>query len=1185
MNKPPPTAPPRKRRRGLRLLLGIPAGLIALLLVAYFVLTSSAFFKGVVLPRVSRQVGAKVTVAEASIHPFSEVRLTGLKVQTTGENPLLTSQEVAVKYSLWGMLRGRYRIESISIVKPALELTQNADGTSNLDPILEALAQMSAETEPPPSEPTEAGAPPQVELAKLSIQNAHIRVIRHHTGDQRDVLEVEGLGLTLEGVKNGGTAALSAQAGLNVDLNPPPPGAAGALQSRLSSEFKLRFSKDLQPTQIQGAARIEVAQAAGALAGAQNLALSLETDITPEAVRQAALRAFQGQTALAELTCSGPFDFAKQEGQLTISARGIDRRLLNLAGAAAGVDFGKTSIESTNVLTLAKQAQAIQLAGALKLRQFSLTRSNLTTPPLDLSLNYDLDTDLAAGRAVLRKLSVNGRQKNQPLLTGGLVKPMTLDWSSGQAGPEESALSLTLTNLNLADWAQFTGGMAAAGQAAARMDVTSRQAGRELTLLVDGRLAGLRAAFGTNAIEQLDLTFHLDTQIAEFQRVALRQAKLEVAHAGRPLASATARGNILADTLAADLQTTLELQIPPALKLAALPDADFTSGALACEAHVVQQPAAGDGVPVQILTGKFTLRPLSGRYAEYALDRFAAEGEFDVQMQGTQAAIRKLTSALSHAGQSAGQVSLNGRWDLEANRGEIKLAARDVNERLLAPFLQPALQGKELRSAALAADASVRFDPATASTIAGSLSLSNFVMRDPAGALPETPLAARVRWDVAMSPQAVEVRSARLELDRTERAENAVDLTGKIDLKDANAITGNLKLAAASLDVTPWYDLFMGKTSPESASAPAPSPETEPPAVQLPLKNFAMSAEVQQFYLHEVVITNLTMNVMVDGGHITVKPARLDLNGAPVEGTADLDLGVPGYRYDVSLQAKDVPLAPLVNSFQPDRKGQIEGTVTAGGALRGAGVTGPSLQKNLAGQFQFAAANMNLKAVHVRSSILKSILNVIIGLPDLIRNPQEAVTGLVGKLTDTLSGQKSKGPSGWVDEVAQSPINIIESNGRIGEGVVQLERAFVQSPAFQIETHGTIRLAAALTNSTLDLPVNVALRRELAAKVGLAPPDASTNIVFVQLPQFLTMQGTVSEPKKKLNVAALLQITSKVAAGLVGNTGGTAVDQAVGAAEAIGGLFGGKSKKGSSTNAAPALPKLPINPFKLFDRK
>src|SRR3954447_20174738 len=94
------STPPKKRRGFLRALAWIFGILLILIVLAYFVGTSSAFFKGVILPRVSKALNADVTVSDASISPFKEVVLHNLKVQAAGQEPVLTAPEVRAHYSL-----------------------------------------------------------------------------------------------------------------------------------------------------------------------------------------------------------------------------------------------------------------------------------------------------------------------------------------------------------------------------------------------------------------------------------------------------------------------------------------------------------------------------------------------------------------------------------------------------------------------------------------------------------------------------------------------------------------------------------------------------------------------------------------------------------------------------------------------------------------------------------------------------------------------------------------------------------------------------------------------------------------------------------------------------------------------------------------------------------------------------
>jgi len=103
-------AAPRKRRSWLRTISLILGVMVVLMIVVYFVATSSAFFKGVILPRVSKSLNAQVTVADASISPFKQVVLKDLKVETTGTEPLLVAPEEQVTLGVLERAKTRKRI-------------------------------------------------------------------------------------------------------------------------------------------------------------------------------------------------------------------------------------------------------------------------------------------------------------------------------------------------------------------------------------------------------------------------------------------------------------------------------------------------------------------------------------------------------------------------------------------------------------------------------------------------------------------------------------------------------------------------------------------------------------------------------------------------------------------------------------------------------------------------------------------------------------------------------------------------------------------------------------------------------------------------------------------------------------------------------------------------------------------
>lgn len=297
--------------------------------------------------------------------------------------------------------------------------------------------------------------------------------------------------------------------------------------------------------------------------------------------------------------------------------------------------------------------------------------------------------------------------------------------------------------------------------------------------------------------------------------------------------------------------------------------------------------------------------------------------------------------------------------------------------------------------------------------------------------------------------------------------------------------------------------------------------------MNLPVKNFTVTADIGKFHLREVDITRLQTTVNVDGGHVTIKPFRLTLNGAPVNASVDLNLGVPGYKYDLDFDADRVPVAPLVNTFAPERKGQMGGTFTARAKFSGAGITGAGLEKNLTGQFAVGATNLNLSVMDVHSAILKTLINVIATIPQLLSSPDRAIASLLGQVT----GQGG----GLMDELKQSPIQVINAQGKAGDGRIDLTSASVQSTAFKADARGGIVLAQVLTNSTINIPVAVSVSRSIGTQLNLASANTAASATYVPLPQFVTMTGTIGNPKADINKTALAGLALKsVGQGILG---------------------------------------------------
>lgn len=1005
--------PSPKRRSWLRKLVWLAGILVVLLVVVYFVATSAGFLKGVILPNVSKSIGADVTVADAQISPFSRVALRDLKVQPPGAEPILTVQELHANYSLWSIIGGNIAVSEVVIELPVVTVIQNADGTSNLD----ALTKSASKEKKPaaPSAPAKESKPPQIDIKKVALNNATVRLVKKYANGSQDVTEVTGLNFSISDLKNGQSGKIELAAALAVQKAAQTNAAAASLSAKLLGGFDLALTPDLKPGSVKGGTTFTVNSATGSLADLNAFAATFNCELTPTDLKELALRLTKADAPLAQIRVSGPFDTAKSEGKLKLEISGIDKQALNLAGAASGMDFGTTTFNCTNDIELSNGGKMIALAGRFNLAKLQVKQKEQTSPTLDLLGDYAVKVDQTASSAVLQTLSLTGAQDSRTFLLVGLSSPMTIGLGGSSSAVGDAALSVVVTNLNLADWKSLAGDAAPGGMVNLVVKLVSQQAGKQLGFQVDTHLDNLTTGTGSAAVNQGNIHVQASGSVADMKLVKLDNYQVDVVRQGNSLAKVSGSATFDSATQDADLQVAVQTALA---QLLAVPGAEATDGAVGFKGHVTsKQKKIG-------LTGELTLTP-------------------------------------------------------------------------------------------------------------------------------------------------------------TDRAKNTLQLNGDVDIAQADAITGSIKLTAESLDVTRYYDLLSSLKPATNAAPvtsnpkPAPSdPNKEPDAMKLPLKNFTVDLNIGHLFLREVDIAGWLTTVLIDGGHVVVKPCQLTLNGAPIKATTDLNLGVPGYIYDVAFDANAIPLAPLVDSFAPDRKGQIKGTTSFGAQIKGAGVTGASLQKNLAGQLNFATTNMDLSIANVRSPLINSVINVIVGLPDLIRNP-------VATLGNLLGGTTKK--SGFADALTSSPIDAITMQASVADGKVLLQSTEVRSAAFQALAAGQIVLNANLTNSTIAIPVQVTLSRSLAGQIGLVDASTPTNAVYVALPDFLKMEGTIGKPQAKTDKLVLVELAAKTGGGVLKGIGGAGGEKAGSALNAIGGLLGGS--KSTTTNAAPATNSSPAGGLlKLFGK-
>jgi hypothetical protein len=535
-----------------------------------------------------------------------------------------------------------------------------------------------------------------------------------------------------------------------------------------------------------------------------------------------------------------------------------------------------------------------------------------------------------------------------------------------------------------------------------------------------------------------------------------------------------------------------------------------------------------------LIAGTVNLDDLTGTMDANRFDRFATALDVDVALRGQDLEIKKLSGALRQSGQAGGSFDVAGRLHLTNQVGTITATLTDLNQHALKSFLAAALGDKQLESITINSKTTAKLDGADKVAVQTEFHVANLVVNDPSGQVPRTPLAVDITADVAKAGQAVDLRAVQLALTKTERAPNTLNVAGRVDMTKSNAWTGNVKITSDGLDVTPYYDLFADKkpkTETTTSSRPVPptetKPETEPEPMTLPFSQFTAEMSIAKFFLREVAISNLVSKTVIEGARVKADPFSLTLNGAPVNFSAFVNLAVAGYEYDMNAKLAGVPVEPLVNSFAPEKRGQMKGDLFTSAQIKGAGVTGPNLKKNLGGQIGLTLTNANVQVTQY-----KSLTQILTPIAIALRIPQ----------------------------LSESPLNWIDAQATISNGTVHLPGAIAESSVFRGGMSGTVTMDEVLTNSVLNnLPVDIALRRNVSDAARMTPSGTPADVQFVTLPRFVSVAGTAGNPKTKIDTIAV----TRLLAGTVGNYLGGDAGKIL---KGIGNLGTGSSTNASGTN-------------------
>ena len=846
---------------------------------------------------------------------------------------------------------------------------------------------------------------------------------------------------------------------------------------------------------------------------------------------------------------------------------GIDRRVLALVGAALGMDLRETTVDAKGRVDVAQGGTVFGSSGTLNLGRLSVDLGQGATPELGVQAEYKVTLDQERHTVLVETLKLEARQGENVLLAGGLDRPMNLAWDQAAPGFRESTLSLKLSGLRLAEWRAVLGATVPDGRLGADVQVRAEQDGRRLQLTVDAQGDQLSAAAGDDRLRDAVIVVKAAVAVGDFSTVEVTRYAVEVTRGATALVSVGGVADWHLKQQGGGAQFAVNGSLPALLALVPTEGVAATAGRITANGRAT----ASEG-KMELVTS-VALEDFAGTVSGMEFADYDVNVQVNAGLDGDTARLGQLAIGLRSGLNPGGTVEATGSYDLQAGRGGVQFRVADLNQHALAPILAPALAPRRLTAVNVSATGDAEIDLNAASKIRAQVQVGGLTAAEASGQGAVGPLELVLGLDAGAQGMRLDLGEVRVGLGKTERADNELTVRGRLDLSPTNAVPSTLEIRSTGLDLTPLYDLLAGgpaAAESDPAGAPAPEPAAagggEPPAVQLPVRRLTADLDIARVLLREVEISGWKARLELTDGRVALKPFGLSLNGAPVTADIDANLGVPGYEYQVRFDAGSIPLTPLVNSFVPDRRGQIGGTAGARIQLGGAGVTGANLERNLKGDFGVTATNLNLQLGDIRTPVIKTVVNLVLGLPSLIRsasNPAAFLENLAGRLTGQAPG--------WMDSFTTSPLDSLQVAGRAGEGRINLDEARVRSAAFVANAGGTITLQPVLTNSPIAMPIQIALREDLARQVGVKAEAVGG---YASLPDFVSLAGTLGQPKPDIDKTKLLLMGGQAALGLAGDSVGAAGAAVGNVLGAVKGLVDGS---GGSTNTAGARTNSPAS--------
>ncbi len=315
----------------------------------------------------------------------------------------------------------------------------------------------------------------------------------------------------------------------------------------------------------------------------------------------------------------------------------------------------------------------------------------------------------------------------------------------------------------------------------------AQQGGKKFKLDSVSTVADFSGNAGGHKIEPADVTMTVHAGMDDFDKVQLDEYNFQLLRQKQTALAISSSGSYGLKSKNGGLETKLEASMADLAGLAALPEFTATSGAMKLNLRLAQTNLTPGNTnnPMldQSVSGSWQLDNFTGRYGANQFAGFGGSVDFDAGMKNQAVEIRKLAGALNQNGKSAGSFAVSGNYNAGNRQGGLQANVLDLNQNALQPFLAPLLGNMTLASANINVNASAAYDAKGESSLRGEFKLADFLVRDPAGQLPNVPLTAEIKFDAGMRDNLAKINECSGRIDQGDQPGGRFDVNGSYDLQ------------------------------------------------------------------------------------------------------------------------------------------------------------------------------------------------------------------------------------------------------------------------------------------------------------------------------------------------------------------------------------------------------------------